>query len=154
VLIRLSHAVGLPEPVPEPFGLAFRATDAYGPGRHQDVLLTTSAAAPVGRHLPLPVAGVCGGLYSSLLPYRIAGEDRLIAARASGARGTGRDSGLSALREREDAGLSYRISLATRFGSWTPVATLRVGRRLGGEATRALRFSPENSRGGMESAGF
>jgi hypothetical protein len=89
VLIRLSHAVGLPEPVPEPFGLAFRATDAYGPGRHQDVLLTTSAAAPVGRHLPLPVAGVCGGLYSSLLPYRIAGQDRLIAARSSGGWGTG-----------------------------------------------------------------
>ncbi|HZA58886.1 MAG TPA: hypothetical protein VE523_06845 [Solirubrobacterales bacterium] len=34
------------------------------------------------------------------------------------------------------------------------MATLRVGRRLGGDATRALRFSPENSGGGMEPAGL
>jgi hypothetical protein len=96
VLIRLSHAVGLPEPVPEPFGLAFRATDAYGPGRHQDVLLTTAAAAPVGRHLPLPVAGVCGGLYSSLLPYRIAGGGP--ADRCQGLRRAGDGAGTAPLR--------------------------------------------------------
>ena len=74
VLIRLSHAVGLPEPVPEPFGLAFRATNAYGPGRHQDVLLTTAAAAPVGRHLPLPVAGVCGACIRVCCPTGLPGR--------------------------------------------------------------------------------
>ena len=93
-------------------------------------------------------------LYSSLLPYRIAGQDRLIAARSLGGWGTGQGPRLSALRERENAGLSYRTALATRFGSWTPVATLRIGRRLAGEATRALRFSPENSGAAWSPPGF
>jgi hypothetical protein len=35
----LSRALGLPEWLPDPCGLAIRAPDAYGPGRHQDLLM-------------------------------------------------------------------------------------------------------------------
>src|SRR4051794_12115042 len=40
-LVRLSRGAGLPEPLPDIFGLAVRVIDAYGPNAHQDLLVNT-----------------------------------------------------------------------------------------------------------------
>ncbi|MDQ3726581.1 MAG: hypothetical protein M3335_11955, partial [Actinomycetota bacterium] len=68
--VRLSRSFGLPEALPDPCGLAFRVPDAYGAGRHQDLLLVSSASPPGGRHTLLPSRGFCDRPYSCVLPYR------------------------------------------------------------------------------------
>src|SRR4051812_31288290 len=50
-LVRISRGGGLPETLPDVRGCAIRVLDAHGSGRHQDLLLASSLAAPVGRHL-------------------------------------------------------------------------------------------------------
>jgi hypothetical protein len=73
-VVRLSRSLGAPEWLPDPCGLALRVPDAYGPGRHQDLLLASSGLAPLARHLLLSSGGFCDRAYSSILPYRLAGE--------------------------------------------------------------------------------
>ncbi|MFJ3441211.1 phosphodiesterase [Streptomyces sp. NPDC086081] len=80
VTVRLSRAGGLPRRLPDGLGLAVRVTDADGPGRTLDLLMTSSGRGRAGRHLPLPRADALRGPYSSLLPYRVAGRSRLLAA--------------------------------------------------------------------------
>ena len=41
VVARFSRGAGLPEPLPDVLGLAVRFVDAFGPGRHHDVLLSS-----------------------------------------------------------------------------------------------------------------
>src|SRR3712207_2526740 len=68
---RLSRAAGLPQPLPDALGLAFRLVDAHGVDRHQDFLLVTSGSGPLLHHLLLPApGGFFSQPYSSLLPYR------------------------------------------------------------------------------------
>ncbi len=75
-LVRVSHAIGLPPGLPDILGIAIRITDAYGQGRHQDLLLASSGTGSVSRHLLLPTAMVTGTVVSSLLPYDVAGVGR------------------------------------------------------------------------------
>jgi hypothetical protein len=42
-VVRFSRGAGLPEPLPDALGVAVRLPDAYGPGRAQDFLVTSSA---------------------------------------------------------------------------------------------------------------
>ncbi|MGC0208630.1 phosphodiesterase [Streptomyces levis] len=79
-MVRLSRAGGLPRRLPDGLGLAVRVTDADGPDRTLDLLMTSSGRGRAGRHLPLPRADALRGPYSSLLPYRVAGRSRLLAA--------------------------------------------------------------------------
>jgi hypothetical protein len=51
---RFSRAVGVPRPIPDLLGLSIRLPDVYGPGRHQDFLLVTSADYPLLHHIFLP----------------------------------------------------------------------------------------------------
>jgi hypothetical protein len=78
--VRLSRAGGLPRRLPDGLGLAVRVTDADGPDRTLDLLMTSSGRGRAGRHVPLPRADALRGPYSSLLPYRVAGRSRLLAA--------------------------------------------------------------------------
>src|SRR5215207_11185336 len=55
-LVRFSRSLGLPRPLPDLLGMSIRVVDAYGDGRHQDLLLVTSADRPVVHHLFLPAA--------------------------------------------------------------------------------------------------
>lgn len=151
VEVRLSRSLGLPEWLPEPYGLALRIPNAYGAGMHQDFLLVTSAAAPVGRHALLPARGFCDLPYSTLLPYRVGGETVLI-----GARGLARRPGpkLGDLRAHERGGLEFELAIAGLTGGWRPAARLVLGERLPPEHTEHLHFDPTNTGGGLELVGL
>jgi hypothetical protein len=151
VEVRLSRSLGLPEWLPEPYGLALRIPDAYGPERHQDFLMVTSAAPPGGRHTLLPARGFCDLPYSTILPYRVRGETVLI-----GARGLARRPGpkLGDLREREDADLEFELAIAGLTGAWRPLARLALGERLPPEHAERLHFDPTNTGGGLELVGL
>lgn len=67
VRVRLSRASGLPPPLPDVLGLAMRLTTRDGsPG---DLLLSTSAPAPVARHLLVPRRDPWTATYTSLAPF-------------------------------------------------------------------------------------
>jgi hypothetical protein len=150
-LVRLSRAVGLPESMPDPLGLAIRVPDAYGPGRHQDLLLVSSGSRPVFRHLLFPVKGFLARPYSTLLPYRLGGEHVVIGALPAENGGAGPT--LSDLRARDQADLSFDLAIATASGPWRRVARIELGKRLDDAATEALEFNPGNCGGGLELAG-
>lgn len=149
-IVRLSRSLGLPEPLPDPCGLAFRIPDAYGPGRHQDMLLVSSARPPLARHAILPARGFLDRPYSSLLPYRLNGDLVLLMARGMG--GDGKGPLLADLQERAAGALEFELGTATLTGSWRPAAKLTLGERLPvGEAER-LGLDPTNTGGGLELA--
>jgi hypothetical protein len=150
--VRLSRALGLPEWLPDPCGLALRVPDAYGPGRHQDLLLVTSALVPVGRHLPLPSRHFLDRPYSSLLPYRLRGELLLLGARGAGP--TGQAPKLADLRRRQTGELAFELLVASLAGEWRPAARLTLGERLPPKETERLGFDPTNTGGGLELAGL
>jgi hypothetical protein len=81
-VVRLSRSVGLPAPLPDVHGLAIRIPDAYGTGRHQDLLLDSTASAPFLRRWPLPRRRP--RVYSSLHSFDIGGRRRLLGARWNG----------------------------------------------------------------------
>lgn len=150
--VRLSRALGLPEWLPDPCGLALRVPDAYGEGRHQDLLLVSSALAPVGRHLPLPSRHFVDRPYSSLLPYRLDGGLLLLGAHYLGA--SGQSPKLADLRQRQAGELNFELLVASLTGEWRPVARLALGERLPPEETERLGFDPTNTGGGLELAGL
>ncbi len=151
VLVRLSRSFGLPEWLPDPCGLAIRVPDAYGPGRHQDLLLVTSGSAPGARHALLPSRGFCDLPYSTVLPYRVGGETVLLGARALAPRPGPK---LADLRGRETGGLAFELAVAGVADGWRPLARLELGRRLPPEETERLGFDPTNSGGGLEPVGW
>ncbi len=150
--VRLSRALGLPEWLPDPCGLALRVPDAYGEGRHQDLLLVSSALAPIGRHLPLPSRHFLDRPYSSLLPYRFRGELLLLGARRAGA--AGQSPKLADLRQRQTGEVDFELLVASLAGEWRPVARLALRERLPPEGTERLGFDPTNTGGGLELAGL
>ncbi|HYP55436.1 MAG TPA: hypothetical protein VEQ41_03945 [Solirubrobacterales bacterium] len=149
-VVRLSRSLGLPEPLPDPCGLALRIPDAYGAGHHQDFLLVSSARPPLARHAILPSRGFLDRPYSSLLPYRLGGELILVGARD--VVGDGRGPLLADLRERAVAGLEFELCVASLGGPWRPVARLTLGERRPAEETERLGFDPTNTGGGLELA--
>lgn len=151
-IVRLSRSLGAPEWLPDPCGLALRVPDAYGPGRHQDLLLVSSGRAPLVRHLLLPSRGFCDRAYSSILPYRLAGEMVVMLAVAD--RDPGAGPLLAELRERDRGELEFELAIASLRGAPRPVARLRLGSRLPAALTERLAFDPCNSGGGLEPAGW
>lgn len=150
-LVRLSRSIGLPEWLPDPCGLAFRVLDAHGGGRHQDLLLVSSGAAPGARHALLPSRGFGDRPYSTVLPYRLGAETVMLGARALAA---GPGPKLAELRERAVGELEFEILLAPLRGEWRAVARLGLGERLPAARTERLDFDPTNTGGGLELAGL
>jgi hypothetical protein len=150
-IVRLSRSLGAPEWLPDPCGLALRVPDAYGPGRHQDLLLASSGQAPLARHLLLPSRGFCDRPYSSILPYRLAEQTVVVLALPGRRRGPG--PLLAELRERDRAELEFELAIARLRGAPRSVARLRLGRRLADGETERLGFDPCNSGGGLEPIG-
>lgn len=68
VVVRLSRAVGLPEPAPDVNGLALRVPTAQG--EHGDLLLATTGHGRWTRFLLAPRTRQSDGFFSTLLPYR------------------------------------------------------------------------------------
>jgi hypothetical protein len=150
-LVRLSRSIGLPEALPDPCGLAFRIPDAHGRGRHQDLLLVTSAAPPGGRHTLMPSRGFADRPYSSVLPYRLRGETVMLGARALA---PGPGPKLEDLSEGKAAGPDFEILVAGIGGEWKPIARLALGERLPPERTELLDLAPTNTGGGLELVGL
>ena len=148
--VRLSRALGLPSESGDPCGLAFRVLNAYGPGRHQDFLLVSSARPPIGRHLISPARNFGSRPYSSLLPYSIGGDTRLVGAEVLGDQGRS----LQQIRMSADPDLTFSIDLASPTGPWERVAELHIGERLSPAASEQLRFNPGNCGGGIEPIGL
>ncbi|GGI05546.1 phosphodiesterase [Egicoccus halophilus] len=84
-IVRLSRGVGLPVGAPDLLGLAVKLPDTYGAGRDQDLLLTSTGAGPVGRHVLRPARALTTS-YSTLLPYELPhlGRRTLVAHAAAG----------------------------------------------------------------------
>jgi hypothetical protein len=151
-IVRLSRSLGLPEWLPDPCGLALRIPDAHGPGRHQDLLMVSSATAPAVRHVPLPSRDFLDRPYSTLLPYRAQGRLVLLGARGLARKGAG--PSLAELRRRELAELDFELTVASLGGEWRPAARLSLRERLPDEVTERLDLDPTNTAGGLELAGF
>jgi hypothetical protein len=129
---RLSRAIGIPSPLPDLLGVAFRIDADTGP---QDFLLISSARAPGLRHLLLPSrAGFSSNSYSSILPYRIGDELRLVGAEPLGP-------------------TEYEVRLAPLNGPWEAFARLRLRAALAPEATENLRLNPWNTLPGLKPVG-
>jgi hypothetical protein len=150
-IVRLSRSIGLPESLADPCGLAFRVPDAYGRDEPQDLLLVSSGARPLVRHLISPARGFADRLYSTLLPYRLNGALQIIGAVATSG---GPGPKLAKLARRHRGGMTFRILLATPRGKWRPVASLELEERLPDDEIDDLQLDPANSGGGLELAGF
>ncbi|MFH9013306.1 phosphodiesterase [Streptomyces sp. NPDC017943] len=125
--VRLSRAGGLPRRLPDGLGLAVRVTDADGPGRTLDLLMTSSGRGRVSRHLPLPRADALRGPYSSLLPYRVAGRSSLLAAFPRRTRQAPVPGGPEGIAAALAVGpLVYDLCAQGRAGSWRRFAVLTV----------------------------
>jgi hypothetical protein len=133
-IVRLSRAAGVPTPLPDGLGLALRVPGAYGDGRDQDVFVTSTKPLPLVQHLPLVTTRApYEATYSSLVPFRLGGRLRLLAARPAPRGG--------------DA--QFELCAATLAGRWEPVADIVLGAPLPGPEAEALGFDPLNTGGGI-----
>lgn len=144
VLARFSRSAGLPEPLPDVLGLAVRVLDAHGPGAHQDLLLDSTRPEPVLRRFPWIARDHLGCLYSSLLPYDVAGEHLLIGARGLPGQAA------APLSQLPDA-VGVELLVATPHGRWRPWGVLRTTAEA--PAGREIRFNPWTTGGGIRPAG-
>jgi hypothetical protein len=153
-IVRFSRSVGVPRPIPDLLGISIRVPNAYGETRHQDLMLVSSADAPIVHHVFLPATDVQQRPYTSSLPYRAGGERFLIGVLPD--RSSPRPDGDTEL-DRLDAAartgrLRFDLAVAPLLGRFQPVAKLWIGERLAPELD-ALRFNPWNTGGGLEPAG-
>ncbi|MDN3297901.1 phosphodiesterase [Streptomyces ficellus] len=124
VTVRWSRAAGLPRGLPDALGLALRVEDAGGRGAPLDLLLTSSGSSRLGRHVPRPRYDALAGPYSTLLSYRVGGQERVIAAFPADARRS-LQGDLAALRQelgREP--VSFELRAAGGGEPWRAFATL------------------------------
>ncbi len=127
-LVRFSRALGLPARTADILGISIRVPDAYGPGRHQDLLLVSSGDGPVVHHALLPTTDPQKRPYSSLLPYAADGRRFLVGAlpRDDSPRPPA-DSIDGRLRAAAATGrLSFDFALAPLLGRFVPVGRLDV----------------------------
>lgn len=140
---RFSRGGGLPEALPDALGVAVRLPDAYGPGRAQDFLLTSSADLPLVRRLLFPGRSFLHRSFSSALPYRVGGREVVTVLRPQLARWPRTGRALADLSSAAATGqLVYELRLAGSLGRSRTVGLLAVGRPLDPAATEALRFNP------------
>jgi hypothetical protein len=154
-IVRFSRSLGLPRPLPDLLGMSIRVSDAYGEGRHQDLLFVTSVDAPVLHHLFLPAGDVQQRPYSCSLPYRAGDEKFLIGVRPDPR--SPRPEGGTELERLERAvrsgELRFDLVVAPLLGRFRRVGTLRLVAPLP-DTLDALRFNPPvNTGGGLEPIG-
>ncbi|WP_153393014.1 hypothetical protein [Ornithinicoccus halotolerans] len=116
-LVRVSRAVGLPEPWPDITGAAVRVSGADG----GDLLFASTGTGRWTRFLLLPRSSRWSGTLTTLLPFRT----RL---------------GLTWLALRPTGRNEYQLLCATQGGAWAVTGVLRIGRRIG--TGDELRFGP------------
>jgi hypothetical protein len=146
VIARVSRGAGLPDALPDFFGIAVRLVDAYGPDRHQDLLINASSSLPLLHHLFLPAPRWFAQSYSTCLPYRAGGSAFLVGLLPPPDRGPAPP--LAAMRAAIAEGVAFGIALSAPLGRWSRVGTLRLEQPLPGD----LDFDPWNTGGGLEPA--
>jgi hypothetical protein len=154
-LMRFSRSVGLPRPLPDLLGVSLRVLDAYGRGRHQDVLTVSSIDLPVLHHIFVPAGDVQQRPYSSSLPYRAAGSTFILGVTPDPAspRPSGDDEFDRLHRAAATGRLTFGLAVAPIGGRFRRVGALHVRDRLP-DTLDALRFNPFNCGGGLEPAGW
>jgi hypothetical protein len=148
-LVRVSRGAGLPEELPDFFGLAVRLLDAYGAGEHQDLLINASADLPVVHHLFLPAPRWYAQSYSTGLPYRAGAGLFLVELLPPDGRGPG--PSLEAMRAATERTVALGIAVSTLLGRWERIGTLRLHDPLEPGAGD-VDFDPCHARGGLEPA--
>jgi hypothetical protein len=154
-VVRFSRSLGLPRPLPDLLGMSIRVPDAYGPGRHQDLLLVSSVDRPVLHHLFLPARDVQQRPYSCSLPYRAGGRLLLVGAvpDPTSPRPGGADELDRLARAAATGELRFALAVARLGGRFERVGTLHLDRAPLPGAFDALRFNPFHCGGGLEPAG-
>jgi hypothetical protein len=153
-VVRLSRSLGLPEALPDIYGLALRVEDAHGRGRHQDLMFTTGGENALARHVPFLFArGFAGRTLSTVLPYRIGARRWVFLARAEEA-GDPLRTLAEATRAAGRGALAFELSVAPVLGG----APRRLGRvvleeALPREEEGALAFTIDHAGGGIEPVG-
>jgi hypothetical protein len=153
-VIRFSRGGGLPEPLPDALGVAVRLRDAYGPGRAQDFLVTSSADLPLARRLLFPGRSFLHRSFSSALPYLVDGRAVVTVLRPQLTRWPRTGRALADLSSAAATGeLVYELRLAGSLGRSRTVGLLTIGDPLDPAATDALRFNPWTTGEGIEPVG-
>jgi hypothetical protein len=149
VIARVSRGAGLPEALPDFFAIAVRLVDAYGPDRHQDLLINASSGLPVLHHLFLPAPRWFAQPYSTCLPYRAGGGPFLIGLLPPPERGPGPP--LAAMRAAVERGVDFGVAVCPPLGRWARIGTLRLHGVLPAE-TGDVDLDPWNTGGGLTPA--
>jgi len=84
-LVRVSRAIGIPNALPDIYGLALRVP-LFG-GAHADILFATTGLGRLSRFMLLPAQHAGQRAYSTLLPYRTTSGAVVLAALPVGADG-------------------------------------------------------------------
>lgn len=137
--VRLSKGVPTPGSWPDVLGLALRLHREPAPP--VDLLVSSSAAAPVLRHLPLPRRRFTG-TYTSIMSLR-AGRRRLYLAVLADPESPelGRDlAGVAAAVAADRPRLV--LAVASAAGPWRPFGEVRLDRQRGAREDAALAFDP------------
>jgi hypothetical protein len=154
-IMRFSRSLGLPRPLPDLLGVSLRVIDAYGPDRHQDVLMVSSVDRPVLHHGFVPASDVQQRPYSSSLPYRAGKQKYVLGVMPDPAspRPAGGDEFDRLGRAAASGRLLFGLGIAPVNGRFKKIGTLHVHERLPHELD-ALRFSPFNCGGGLQPVGL
>ena len=154
-LLRFSRGLGLPRGMPDALGVAVRLCDVHGEGRHQDLLMTTSARPPVLHHLLLPgVRGPFGQPYSSILPYRVGSAVRLFGVLPLTAPAHDERDDLEEFDDAASRGEArFALALAAPFRGWRSIGVVEAGAPLDRDVGERLRFNPWNTGGGIRPVG-
>ncbi|MGC4807116.1 phosphodiesterase [Micromonospora sp. DT233] len=138
--VRLSKGVPTPGSWPDVLGLAVRLHRGGEPP--VDLLVSSSAAAPVLRHLPLPRRRFAG-TYSSIMPYRRGRRRWWFAALAApDSTDLGRSLAEAATATRAADAPRLVLAVASAFGPWRPFGQVTLEGRRDAREDAALAFDP------------
>ena len=125
-LARISKSAGLPEPLPDVWGLALTFDDDTGV-RH-DLLVASTGLAPGLRHVLIPRRDPRQCTYTTLLPYNSPQGPALIAA--------------VPFAPVDPAVAAFRLLAAGLASAWHPFGSLQLTERPGASGDEPVRFDP------------
>ncbi|MEW9552946.1 hypothetical protein [Nonomuraea sp. NPDC050783] len=134
---RLSRSVGVPWPLPDILGIAFRWQQE---GTSADLLLATTGRTVLGRRLLRP-ATRWTGLYTSLFPYR-AGERRLLLGALLHTPDRLPATFGALARAAEDGPLVLELLAAAPSGPWELLGQVHLTAPAAPDEDRPMRFNP------------
>ena len=138
-LVRFSRGIGLGERLPDLLGLAVKVLEVGELHGEQDLLLTTAGTAPVARHVFRPTRRFASGMFSSVLPFDVAGRARVLGA---------------VVEQEPRPGTRVVLRLAQPEGPWGDVAEVVLGTPLDTVQDGRLRFNVTQAAGGIRPLGL